>query len=133
MRETAVKVIRLLLAMGLTGVASCSTTPAEPVDLDSALAEQGYAEKTSINRVPNKGSLSWSYLTDKAVVLKFNRSKHYLATFSISCPEVRHAQAIAFRNGLMSLSRHDNIIVRSGSGVRRCAIDELYKLEKAEE
>ena len=111
---------------------ACTTTPPTDVDVDVRLEELGYHAGQAVTRISNYRLHSWKVVTAKAMILSTTPKHHYLVTFSSSCPELRSATAIAVRSGLRSLTRHDQIIVRSLPGVRRCQIDDLFKVSKIE-
>ncbi len=112
---------------------ACSSGPIKSVEnLDQRLSEMGYESRKSVTRISNYRIHGWRHVTDRAAMISTSPKKHYLITFAITCPELRTANAIAVKTGLSTLTRHDQIIVRSSPGVRRCQIDDLFELVPAE-
>jgi hypothetical protein len=115
----------------LVGCSSGSTRP--QVSLEEGLAQMGYAGRSPVDRISQYQLRDWKYVNDHAVVLETGSRSHHLVTFSISCPELRTAMAIAIKSGMNSVTKHDDIIVRTSPGLRRCPISEIFLLKEASE
>jgi len=127
-------ILRLVIVFSVVFLAACTSAPVNRSEnLSERLSEMGYSGRKTVTRINNYRIHGWKYVTNWAATISTSPKKHYLVTFSTSCPELRTAHAIAVKSGLQTLTRHDQIIVRSSPGVRRCQIDDLFELIPAEE
>lgn len=127
----AVLVFALFCAGALAGTEP--EAEAEKVSLDDQLLGLGYGERKKTLRIANFRTQNWRYVNDQALVISTSPRKNFLVTFASRCAETKSARAIGIDANGTTLTRHDKILVRNSAGTRRCQIQGLFKLKKANE
>ena len=107
--------------------------PKEKVSLDDQLLGMGYGERKKTLRIANFKAQGWLYVNDQAVIISTSPRKKFLITFASRCAETKNARAIGVEANGATLTRHDKILVKNSVGVRRCQIQDMFKLKKANE
>ena len=119
-----------LLSLALL-LAACAT-PRETVDVGERLAQMGYRIVEDQQRIPSYRVNGWTHVDDRNLVIRAGVNDRYLVELNSFCLGLDSAFSIGFTTPgrLSRLDRFEDILVRSpGSGLERCPIRNIYRLE----
>ncbi|SER06554.1 hypothetical protein SAMN04488038_11520 [Solimonas aquatica] len=129
---------RIFAGIALSGsvllLHACAThAPAADDGLEKKLAQQGYRQDGSVQRIQNYRIDGWNFVDDTHLVFTAGPSRDYLITTLTPCTALRGADQIGFTSTGQEVTTLDKIVVRAIGFTDQCpikAIDELKRVKK---
>ena len=121
----------LLILMAFSLLA-CGGVKEDAKGLDERLADYGFRPGENIDQIQSYRISDWTYLDNRHFMVSNCISEHYLISLKNRCDQLRSTEALVFKTRTNTLTKFDEIIVPETGVSKRCSIESISKLDRAE-
>lgn len=121
----------LLILMAFSLLA-CGGVKEDAKGLDERLADYGFRPGENIDQIQSYRISDWTYLDNRHFMFSNGISEHYLISLKNRCDQLRSTEALVFKTRTNTLTKFDEIIVPEAGVSKRCSIESISKLDRAE-